>query len=217
MSHAGESSLRPRTLSEKLALRPKMTQSGTYLAVISTLPMAFAMLRLTDVSIIMWVTNDFGGGDFPKKRFLMDYLLWKEEKPALGIAMFVLNLAMTLTKLDVIRGLLQRLQKIYRRQKRFHTRHFLDLVDCAAVLGIYLARIELKLASAVTIQECDKLDGMRWNARAIHQTERCEKEAFNLRRLYVSMMALNIVMLACPIIRHFQWERHVKQKAANSA
>ena len=47
-----------------------------------------------------------------------------------------------------------------------------------------------------------------------HQVEVCEKETFNLRRLYIWLMGLNIVMLICPIIRHFMWEKHMKAKAA---
>ena len=43
-----------------------------------------------------------------------------------------------------------------------------------------------------------------------------KKEAFNLRRLYIWLMGLNVVMLVCPILRHFQWERHMQRKAARS-
>ena len=190
------------------------SKSGTYLAIISILPMAFAISRLTDVSIIVWVTNDFGGGDFPKKTFLIDYLRWKDEKEYLGPVMTVLFSVLMLTKLDMIAGLVMRLVQIVQHKKRFHTRHALDLLDFAGFLGAVLARMELKVACKSSLEACEVLDGMRWNARAYHQTEVCENEALNLRRLYVWLMGLNIVMLVCPIIRHFQWEKHIKKKSA---
>jgi len=197
-------------------LSASLSKSGTYLAVVSTLPMAFAMSRLTDLSIIIWVTNDFGGGDFPKKQFLMDYLRWKEEKPALHFPMFLIFIALMLTKFDMIVGLVQRAIQVSRAQKHWHTRHLLDLLDCAGVLGIWLARAEYKLASATTIQACEEIDTMRWDRRARTAVLACENEALNLRRLYASLMVLNIVMLICPIIRHFQWEEHLKRKGAKS-
>jgi hypothetical protein len=190
-----------------------LSKSGTYLAVISVLPSIFLTLRLTDLSIILWVTDDFGGGDFPKKQFLMDYLRWKEEKPAMGPSLFALSFLLMLTKFDMLVGLLLRIKHVCQSAKRFHTRHALDLIDCAGVLGINLALTELKLASKTTVAACDVLDAMRWNARAYRQTAACEAEALNLRRLYISLMALNLVMLLCPILRHFQWERHLKRKA----
>lgn len=189
------------------------SKSGTYLAVISTLPMAFAMSRLTDVSVIVWITQDFGGADFPKRTFLIDYLRWKEEKPYLGSAMLTLFTILMMTKFDMVVGLMQRIVKALQGKKRFHLRYLIDLVDCAGVLGSILARIELKLACSTTIESCDVIDAMRWNARARHAVEVCENEAFNLRRLYVWLMGLNAVMLLCPIIRHFMWEKHVKGKS----
>lgn len=186
----------------------QLRRSGAYLSVISTLPMAFAMSRLTDLSIILWVTNDFGGGDFPKKQFLMDYLRWKEGKPVLGDCMFVLFVLLMITKISMIVGLCQRIVKVCQRTKHFHTRHLLDLIDCAAVLGIWLARAEYKAASTTTIEACEVIDGMRWNYRAKQQVLECEDQALNLRRLYISLMILNVVMLVCPIARHFLWERH---------
>jgi len=188
-------------------------KSSAYLAIISTLPMAFAISRLTDLSIILWVTDDFGGGDFPKKAFLMDYLRWKNEKPMLSEAMILLNFFLMMTKYDMIVGLLQRALHVCQKKKRFHTRHLFDVLDCAGVLGIMLARDEYKLASDTTVEACEVIDGMRWNYRATKQVLACENEAFNLRRLYIWLMGLNMVMLVCPIIRHLQWERAEKQKA----
>jgi len=178
--------------------------------------MAFAISRLTDLSIILWVTDDFGGGDFPKKQFLMDYLRWKEEKPVLGQSMFVIFVLLMLTKLDMIVALIKRLLQVCQRTKRLHTRHVLDLIDCAGVLGVWLARAEYKVASTTTVEACSVIDGMVWNSRAIKQKQVCENEALNLRRLYIWLMALNVVMLVCPIVRHFSWERHAKMKAGVS-
>ena len=143
------------------SLSNSFSKSGTYLAVISILPMAFAIARLTDLSIIMWVTDDFGGGDFPKKQFLMDYLRWKDEKPVLGPCMFALNFLLMMTKFDMVVRLVMRIIQVVQQTKRFHLRHFLDLIDCAGVLGINLALDELKLASTTTVEACEVLDGVR--------------------------------------------------------
>jgi len=118
-----------------------------------------------------------------------------------------------MTKYDMIVGLIQRALLVCQQKKRFHTRHFFDVLDCAGVLGIMLARDEYKLASSTTVEACEVIDGMRWNYRATKQVLACENEAFNLRRLYIWLMGLNMVMLVCPIIRHLQWERVEKQKA----
>ena len=116
----------------------------------------------------------------------------------------------------VIVGLCQRLFQFFKRTKHLHTRHLLDLVDCAGVLGMWLARAEYKTACTSTVAKCEVLDNMRWNHRAAMQVLACENEALNLRRLYIWLMMLNLVMLICPIARHFCWEREMKLKAAKS-